>query len=152
MRVRGRRIRDNCPAKDIVRQDETARLEQPVWLAWLGRGQNNIQVCWVRILVGVQEDEIEWFRGLQGRQTIPLLRLVLAERNGARDASRFNTIANLDLRILDAMLLKGLARDVGVLLAQLQADDLAVFAHGVRPGQAGEADVDTELEDYEAIC
>lgn len=59
---------------------------------------------------------------------------------------RFDTVADFDLHILHVVVLKGLARDAGVLLAQLQANDRTVFAYGVRPGQAGEADVDAELK------
>lgn len=73
---------------------------------------------------------------------------MLASRKSRKsNHSRLNPVADLDLDILHIVLLEGLARDAGVLLAQFQADDLAVFAHGVRPVQAREADIHTDLED-----
>lgn len=70
MRVRRRRIRDDCSTEDVVGQDDTARLEQPVGLAWFRLGQNDIQIRRVCVLVGIQEDEIKWFRGLQSCQAV----------------------------------------------------------------------------------
>lgn len=49
---------------------------------------------------------------------------------------RFNAIADFDLDVLHVMVLERFARDAGVLLAQLQADNRAIFAYSVRPCQA----------------
>ncbi|ROV96445.1 hypothetical protein VSDG_05423 [Cytospora chrysosperma] len=64
------------------------------------------------------------------------------------DNSRFHGITDLDLDILHAVVREGPPGDAGVLVAQLQADDLAVLPDGVRPDHSREANVDTQLKHF----
>lgn len=66
----------------------------------------------------------------------------------ARAHVRFHGITQLDVDVLHAVVLEGLARDAGVLFTEFKPDDLTVLADRMGPDHGAETDVHSEFKNY----
>lgn len=64
-------VRHQGAAEDVVGQDEAARLQDPIGAAaGLGAGEDGVEVGWVAVLLGVDEDEIVGLGGVELGQPV----------------------------------------------------------------------------------